>query len=186
MTSEAQILANRRNARLSTGPNSPEGKEKSSKNARKRRLAGATPLMLSEDEGAFAVHYDGLRAALIPQDAFEAELVRQIALHQWRLGRLQRIEAALFDAAQHRADYRRRAYFSPQDLRNGDAPPGDIWPEGIDSLRYREEALERAVARSMALLERRQAARPRDGADDRAAKIPGDEANTSSDINGAG
>jgi hypothetical protein len=184
MTSEAQIAANRVNARRSTGPNTPEGKATSSQNARKRRLPGETPLTLAEDEAAFAGHCDGVRSALLPQDAFEEELVRQIALHQWRLGRLQRIEAALFDAETRRVEYRRGAHFDPSALHFHRMQPTDIWPGPVAELSRREAAIERALGRTVALLERHRAAGAR--RDAAAKKMSGDEAKLPSEINGPG
>jgi hypothetical protein len=184
MTTEAQIAANRANARLSTGPNTPEGKAKSSRNARRRRRPGELPVTLGEDAAAFAAHAEAVAQALSPQDAFEAELVRQIALHHWRLGRLQRIEAALFDAETRRVAYARAAHFDPAALAYGADAPADIWPERVEALSRREAAIERALARAVQLLERRQAARAKDrGA---SSEIPPNEANFRREINGSG
>jgi len=183
MTSEAQVAANRANAQHSTGPNTPAGKAKSSQNARKRRLPGDTPLTLAEDEVAFAAHCAGVRAALLPQDAFEDELVRQIALHQWRIGRLQRIEAALFDAETRRVEYARAVGSEVAKLRYGRADPADIWPGAIPELSRRETALGRELARAMAMLERRQVARGR-GVAPLAEKNSPDEADFPRAING--
>lgn len=160
MTSDAQIAANRANAQHSTGPNTPEGKAQSSKNARKRR-PGELPLTLMEDETAFAAHCDGVQAAFEPHDAFEAELVRQIALHQWRLGRVQRIEAALFDAEVHRINYSRATHYDPAKLHSTRAKPADIWPERIEDVSRREAAIERALDRALAMLARHRAMRAR-------------------------
>ncbi len=52
--SEAQILANRRNAALSTGPTSAEGKERSRRNALKHGLA-ATVVVPEEQVGEVAL-----------------------------------------------------------------------------------------------------------------------------------
>lgn len=158
MTTNAQIAANRANALRSTGPNTPEGRAKSSQNARKRR-PGELPLTLVEDEAAFAAHSDAVRAAFEPQDAFEAELVRQIALHQWRLGRVQRIEAAFFDAETHRVTYRRAAYYDPAALNSSRAKATDIWPERVEEVSRREAAIERALDRALSMLARHRAMR---------------------------
>lgn len=179
MTTDAQIAANRANARHSTGPNTPEGKAKSSQNARKRRRPGDLPITLAEDAAAFAAHIEAVRRSLSPQDAFENELVRQIALHQWRLGRLQRIEAALFDAETRRVEYNRSTRFDPAALQYGRDLPADIWPEEIEALSRREAAVERALARAVAILDRHRAAQSRD----RDEKIAPDEANSSGEIN---
>jgi hypothetical protein len=158
MTTDAQIAANRANALRSTGPNTIEGKVKSSQNARKRRRPGELPLTLVEDETAFAAHSDAVRAAFEPQNAFETELVLQIALHQWRLARVQRIEAALFDAETHRVTYSRHAHFSPSTLPlSATARPADIWPERIEEVSRREAALGRALDRALSMLARHRA-----------------------------
>ena len=157
MTTDAQIAANRANAQRSTGPNTPEGKAKSSQNARKRRRPGDLPITLAEDEAAFTAHGDAVRAAFEPQDAFEAELVHQIALHQWRLGRVQRIEAALFDAELYRVTYRRSAHFDPAVLHSIRAKPADIWPERVEEVGRREAAIERALDRALSMLARHRA-----------------------------
>jgi len=45
MSTSAQITANQKNAQLSTGPTSPDGKAKSSLNAVKTGLTGRTVLL---------------------------------------------------------------------------------------------------------------------------------------------
>ncbi len=157
MTTDLQIAANRANALRSTGPNTPEGRAKSSQNARKRRRPGELPLTLVEDEAAFAAHSAAVRAAFDPQDAFEEELVRQIALHQWRLCRVQRIEAALFDAELHRVTYRRTAHYNPSVLHSNSVKPADIWPEQVEEVGRRETAIERALDRALSMLARHRA-----------------------------
>ncbi|MGH7073513.1 MAG: hypothetical protein ACREFD_04845 [Stellaceae bacterium] len=181
MTTDAQIAANRANARLSTGPNTLDGKARSSQNARKRRRPGDLPVTLIEDAAAFAAHAEAVARALQPQDAFEGELVRQIALHQWRLGRLQRIEAAFFDAETRRAEYARAVHFDPAALRYGGATPADIWPASVEALSRREAAIERALTRAIVILDRRQAARAKDRI--AADKISANEANFPRKIN---
>ncbi len=178
MTTDAQLAANQANARHSTGPNTPEGKAKSGQNARKRRRPGELPLTLVEDEAAFAAHSDAVRAAFEPQDAFEAELVRQIALHQWRLGRVQRIEAALFDAELYRVTYRRAAHYDPATLYSSRAKPADIWPERVEEVGRREAALERALDRALSMLARHRAMQ----AQARDRKISENEPNSSNEI----
>ena len=56
MASEAQTLANQKNAQLSTGPTTPDGKNRSSHNAVKTGLTGQTVLLPSDDAAAYQAH----------------------------------------------------------------------------------------------------------------------------------
>jgi hypothetical protein len=146
MASEAQIMANRRNALASTGPKSLDGKGNSRLNALRHGLAAKHVVAMDERGGDFAAYHDDLIAALSPHDAFEAALVRRLALLSWRLDRLCRIEAVKLTA-----DY-------SYNLGRG-KPGGDVWPEEMPQLARYESALDRAFKRTMGLLERRQALR---------------------------
>jgi hypothetical protein len=53
MSSQARQTANVSNARLSTGPSTPEGKARSSQNARKHGLTAAQFVIAAEDREAF-------------------------------------------------------------------------------------------------------------------------------------
>ncbi len=65
--SDAQIIANRRNAALSTGPTSAEGKERSRRNALKHGLA-ATVVVPEEQAGEVALRVAMLQESLAPDD----------------------------------------------------------------------------------------------------------------------
>ena len=65
--SDAQIAANRRNASLSTGPNSPEGKDRSRRNALKHGMA-ATVVVPDEMEGEVAFRVALAQESLAPDD----------------------------------------------------------------------------------------------------------------------
>jgi hypothetical protein len=146
MASEAQIAANRRNALASTGPKSLDGKENSRPNALRRGLAAKHVVAMDERGDDFAAYHSDLIAALSPQDAFEAALVRRLALLSWRLDRLCRIEAVKLSV-----DYD----WNKNHARRGD----NVWPEEMPQLARYESALDRAFKRTMGLLERRQALR---------------------------
>jgi transcription termination factor NusB len=93
--SEAQLSANRANAKLSTGAVTPEGRAKSSMNALKTGLTGKTVLLPNEDP---ALYQETLNAALqTAQPATEEEcaLVRSLVDGNWRLDRIQRLESAI-------------------------------------------------------------------------------------------
>ncbi|MGH9583349.1 MAG: hypothetical protein ACRD4O_10470 [Bryobacteraceae bacterium] len=65
-TSPAAVAANRANAQLSTGPNSLEGKAKSTLNAVKTGLTGRTVLLPADDAAAYESHVQRFMKDLEP------------------------------------------------------------------------------------------------------------------------
>jgi hypothetical protein len=96
MTSEKQIEANRRNARKSSGPRTPEGKDRASNNAVKHGLLSQDVLIRGEDGAALRELSKRLREDLKPVGELEDLLVDRIVAAHWRLRRLGRVEADLF------------------------------------------------------------------------------------------
>jgi hypothetical protein len=96
MTSILQIEANRRNARLSTGPRSPEGKRIARMNALKHGLTAQQVTLFDEAVEEFEAFQRKLTGALRPKGAIEQALAERVALCAWRLRRVYRIEAGLF------------------------------------------------------------------------------------------
>jgi hypothetical protein len=98
MSSLKQIEANRRNALHSTGPTTPEGKQRSRCNALRHGLTAETVIATVED----AEDYEAFEAAVIAdydaQSAVERELVLRLASVLWRLRRATGIESALFES----------------------------------------------------------------------------------------
>jgi hypothetical protein len=82
MTSPKQLEANRRNAKLSSGPKSTEGKARSSRNALKHGLVSSE-----------IVIWD-VEAELQPNSTIERELVDHLAGLLWRRRRIPALEAA--------------------------------------------------------------------------------------------
>ncbi|WP_435011478.1 hypothetical protein P12x_002790 [Tundrisphaera lichenicola] len=86
-TSEARVAANRRNALLSTGPKTPEGKARSRENAVKHGLTGEGVVLPAEE----AVEVERLRrsfeAELQPSGEVGRTLVRRLALLAVRMDR---------------------------------------------------------------------------------------------------
>ncbi len=64
--SDARLAANRANAQLSTGPNTAEGKAKSSLNAVKTGLTGRTVVLPTDDAQAYSQHVARHFARLAP------------------------------------------------------------------------------------------------------------------------
>jgi len=95
--SPAQLAANRANAQLSTGPRTPAGLQKSSRNAVKSALTGRTVLLPSDDVQEYAAFLAQFHADLAPVGALESELVQIIVDCHWRLRRIQELEYALYN-----------------------------------------------------------------------------------------
>ena len=95
MSSLSQIRTNQENGRRSHGPTTPEGLAASSQNALKHGLCSRAVLLPEEDPDAFNELLAALHIEPQPVGAHEEYLVRQMAVSQWRMDRLQRIEAGL-------------------------------------------------------------------------------------------
>ena len=109
MTSDKQVRANRRNALQSTGPKTPEGKARVSKNALKHGLLSQDVLAPGEDRATLEELGENLRAELEPVGALEDLFVEQIIAAYWKLRRLWRVEAGIFDW-QHYEELAERAH----------------------------------------------------------------------------
>jgi len=96
MTSLKQIEANRRNALKSTGPTTPEGKERSRRNALRHGLTAETVIAALEN----SEDYEAFEAAVISDyDAESAvERVLRLASVLWRLRRATGIGTAIFES----------------------------------------------------------------------------------------
>lgn len=108
MASLAQIAANRRNARKSTGPRTPEGKAASSQNAVKHGLTAQAVVLRDESASEFEQFRDGMLASLDPQSGVEQFLAERAVSAAWRLRRVDRRERELFE---HQLKQRKRRKF---------------------------------------------------------------------------
>ena len=118
MPTNAQINANRNNAKKSTGPRTEDGKTRVAKNALKHGLLARDTVLPGEDPAEFDSQLSALEADIQPANSLEFELVRQIADAQWRMRRLTRLEtgflAAALDETRRYMEKRR-----PDELRPG-------------------------------------------------------------------
>src|SRR5690348_9124626 len=96
MSSFRQIEANRRNARLSTGPVTEEGKKRSRQNALRHGLTAETVIDALEDAEDYAAFEMAVAADYDAQSTVGRELVRRLASALWRLRRATAIESGLF------------------------------------------------------------------------------------------
>jgi hypothetical protein len=98
MATNAQIEANRQNARKSTGPRTAEGKAAVSQNAIKHGLWGRADVVSWEDPAEFELHREALLAELAPAGAMERMLAARIVGLAWRLQRAQFMQTEAMDS----------------------------------------------------------------------------------------
>jgi hypothetical protein len=96
LTSKRQTVANRANARRSTGPKSPEGKHAVRLNGLRHGLLSRDVVLPGEDAAGFEELRNAVRAELAPSGPVEGFLADRVVNAIWRLRRLERAEAALF------------------------------------------------------------------------------------------
>jgi hypothetical protein len=144
--------SNRINARRSTGPRTPAGKARASRNATRHGLTARAVLLPDEDAGAFARLARRLRDELRPEGPVERLLVERVAVCAWRLRRLLGVEAAVFAEQQkdHFETDRGVGFAFVKDAANADA---------FGKLSRYEAAIERSLYKALHELERLQARR---------------------------
>ena len=98
MSTEAQIIANRRNARKSTGPRTCEGKTAISQNALKHGLLAQQDVISSENQDDFSLYREWMLAELAPAGPMESMLAQRIVSLSWRLKRAGHIQNQTIDA----------------------------------------------------------------------------------------
>ena len=83
MSTQSQIAANQKNAQLSTGPTTEEGKTASSKNNLRHGFTGAFAIMPWEKQEEFNTLLDELRAEHQPATITEILLIEKMAQSYW-------------------------------------------------------------------------------------------------------
>jgi hypothetical protein len=92
MISERKLGANRRNAQLSTGPRTPEGKSRTSLNSVLHGVRARHAVLILEQWPEFRQLCAELMEEWQPQTHTERFQVEQMAVIQWKLGRLDAAE----------------------------------------------------------------------------------------------
>jgi hypothetical protein len=98
MATQSQILANRRNAKKSTGPRTRKGKVAISKNAVKHGLLARQNVISTESQADFNLCRDRVLNELAPESPMESILADRIVILSWRLQRTVRIQTQTIDA----------------------------------------------------------------------------------------
>lgn len=156
MPTSRQIEANRRNALLSTGPRTPEGKSVSRLNALKSGINARTQVIPGEDPAELQAMADGYHQEWQPATSLERFLVDSLVRAEWLLQRLSRIEAELWT---HQIADVRSSSFGRLDEKS---PLGDIYSRNYDRfarLQRRIDSTERSYYRALQQLQRVRASR---------------------------
>ena len=95
-TSPIQLAANRANAKQSTGPRTPEGKQRSSLNAMRHGLTSQMVVLPHEDMRAYIAFHEEALKLWAPLAIHEQRLVQRLVDTDWRLNRCPTLEHGLF------------------------------------------------------------------------------------------
>ena len=87
MNLEQRNAINRANAAKSTGPKTPEGKQRSSLNATRHGLTGQVVVLTADDLTAYTKHILSFQDDLEPTGAVEQQLTQIVADGTWRMHR---------------------------------------------------------------------------------------------------
>ena len=93
--SAARQSANAANARLSTGPRTPEGKARSAANSRKHCLTAQDIVIGPEDREEFDDMLVDFQSDISPQGAIQQMLFDELVAAAWNLRRIRRMETEL-------------------------------------------------------------------------------------------
>ena len=182
-TTEAQINANRENAKKSTGPRTAEGKAASSRNGLKHGLCADQHLLPGEDPEDFLFLLKDLYDRFHPVGQGEEKLVLRIAAAQWRLDRAFPIEAGIYRNRLREVEdedaHSQRQYLQNKEIAEFQGmplphPPGQydeadvlarafdsdcLAPNSLAKLARYETSIEHSIERSLRQLKAFQAAR---------------------------
>ncbi|HUT58227.1 MAG TPA: hypothetical protein VNA25_10305 [Phycisphaerae bacterium] len=167
MTTEAQVEANRRNARKSTGPRTRAGKRRSRTNATKHGILWRQ-VLLTDDVAEDLLEYRwAMMKRLKPTGQLENLLAEMIVTHSWRLRRALWMERGMLELDIGKVHYLQDKHSPGGD--DGHLHPmvvGDVVRQSLtgvgnafETLRRYETSIQRAMFRAIAELERLQARR---------------------------
>src|ERR1700681_944221 len=96
MATQQQIDANRRNARKSTAPTTPEGRAAVRHNALKHGLTSEVLIPTDEDQPEFGRLCDAFETEFQPVGPTEESLLENLVAAKWRLSRARKAETGFF------------------------------------------------------------------------------------------
>jgi len=158
MSSPVKAQFARANGALSHGPVTPEGKERSARNATRHGLLSSTIVLEGESQERFDALLSELTADLQPRNSVETALVETMAAARWRYLRILGIQKAQFDIEMARQTGSRalvRATTAFRDLSDNS--------HALDLLLRYEVAFDRQYTRALNSLLKLRATRAADG-----------------------
>ena len=164
MTTQKQIDANRRNAQMSTGPRTQQGKGIASRNAMRHGLLARDRVLEGESRADFDAFAKGLMEHLAPVGHVELMLAEHVVAGAWRSRRVLRLEWELVWQDQHLLISRVGDFPTTEDSE-GVATPCSMMAERMvrddtyEKFRRYETSIERGLYRALHELQRLQAAR---------------------------
>jgi len=170
MSTDAQIKDNRKNAKKSTGPKTPEGKAKSAQNATTYGLTASHDVIKGESQEEFDAHKQAFLDVLNPQNAVEDFLADRVASLAWRLKRAGSIERQMLDGfaadleylRKHRSPWDYPASSEDPDLTLGCAVRRDLDNDKtIDRLKLYERRIESSLFKCLTALNYRKRKTPK-------------------------
>ena len=159
MISDKQLQANRNNARLSTGPKTEAGRNRSRMNALRHGLTGQVTTMTDEERTAHEQFSQALIRSLAPEGAMETQLAQRIATDSWRLNRASAIEENLFALGLHQNTGQIYPDHEQVDAALTTARVFIRQSHEFQLLTLYEQRLNKALQQNLALLQSLQAAR---------------------------
>ncbi len=96
MSMIAQFLANRQNAKLSTGPRTSDGKAASSQNATQHGLCARGLIILPGQQEAFDKLESELKQSLVPVGGLQELIFKRILTAAWNLHRCEQAEYEIY------------------------------------------------------------------------------------------
>jgi hypothetical protein len=164
MASEAQILANRKNAQKSTGPRTEEGKAVAAQNSVKHGLLGTRDVINSEDPAEFDRHRQLMLAQLDPSGPIERVLADRIVSLSWRLKRVERMQNEALDCllAQDAAEPAAEAGELGSFVQTDDLALGQAAVKDFGSERVLERRIEHSLYKTINELDRMKLLQPFD------------------------
>jgi len=151
MATQAQVLANRRNAARSTGPRTMQGKAVVAQNAIKHGLLARQNVVMSEDPQEFDLHRGRLLGELEPVGMMETILVERIVSLTWRLRRAERLQNEVFDSLLAEELHRSMDHFddelSPEDEQDLKSDPASDPGFAVGRMAARDYSNDRVLDR---------------------------------------